>query len=136
VPADFNGDGKVDSELKASTPSPADGAIIGRETPVLSWAPGAKAVEHDVYFGTNFDVVDDADISDTSGVYRGRWIDAFYITEELDLDRTYYWRIDQVNDLDPNSPCEGDVWSFTTVDFIVVDDFESYNDLDPYEFGI
>ncbi len=26
---------------------------------------------------------------------------------------------------------EGDVWSFTTANFLVTDDFESYNDLDP-----
>ena len=28
---------------------------------------------------------------------------------------------------------EGDVWNFTTRQFLVVDDFESYNDLDPEE---
>jgi hypothetical protein len=26
---------------------------------------------------------------------------------------TYYWRIDEVNDADPNSPWKGDVWSFS-----------------------
>jgi len=26
---------------------------------------------------------------------------------------TYYWRIDEFNDLDPNRPCKGNVWSFT-----------------------
>jgi hypothetical protein len=50
----------------------------------------------------------------------------------LEYGQRYYWRVDEVNDLNPNSLWKGDVWSFTVIDyFIVVDDFESYNDLDP-----
>jgi hypothetical protein len=26
---------------------------------------------------------------------------------------TYYWRIDEVNSTDPNSPWKGEVWSFS-----------------------
>jgi len=126
VPADFNGDGKVDSELKASTPSPADGATIGRETPVLSWTPGHKAIEHDVFFGTNFDDVNNVDLFDDTGIYRGRWIDASYATEELDLDQTYYWRIDEV-EADGTTVHKGDVWSFTVSSMGPVEDFEGNN---------
>jgi hypothetical protein len=46
----------------------------------------------------------------------------------LKLEKTYYWRIDEVNQANPNSPWKGHVWSFTTANFIVVDDFESYDD--------
>jgi len=67
------------------------------------------------------------------GVYRGR--QALDVTTYdpglLESAKTYYWRIDEVNESDPNSPWKGDVWSFTTVDSIpvsVVDDFESYTD--------
>ncbi|MFC1795152.1 hypothetical protein ACFL3Q_16395, partial [Planctomycetota bacterium] len=49
---------------------------------------------------------------------------------KLDWNTTYYWRIDEVNDLNPDSPWKGPVWSFTTADFMIVDDFESY---DAYE---
>ena len=126
VPADFNGDGKVDFELKASTPSPADGATIGRETPVLSWTPGHKAIEHDVFFGTNFDDVNNVDLFDDTGIYRGRWIDASYATEELDLDQTYYWRIDEV-EADGTTVHKGDVWSFTVSSMGPVEDFEGNN---------
>jgi len=49
----------------------------------------------------------------------------------LEWNKTYYWRIDEINDANPNSPWTGNVWSFTTANFLVVDDFESYNDLDP-----
>jgi len=134
-PADFDGAGEVDSETKASSPSPTDGAIIGWKTTVLSWTQGHGAVEHDVYFGTNFDAVDDADMSDATGVYKGRLIDAFYTTEELDLNRTYYWRIDQVNDLDPNSPWKGDVWSFTVADLMTVEYRVSASEDDAYGYG-
>jgi len=49
----------------------------------------------------------------------------------LEWDTTYYWRIDEVNNANPDSPWIGPVWSFTTANFLIVDDFESYNDLDP-----
>jgi len=111
-PADFDGDGRVDSELKASNPSPPDGETIGPETPVLSWTPGHEAIEHDVFFGTNFDDVNNVDLSDDTGIYRGRWIDPGYATEDLGLDRIYYWRIDEV-EADGTTIHKGDVWTFT-----------------------
>jgi hypothetical protein len=43
---------------------------------------------------------------------------------------TYYWRIDEVNNVHPDSPWVGSVWSFTTGDFLVVDNFEDYTDDD------
>jgi len=49
----------------------------------------------------------------------------------LEWDTAYYWRIDEVNNTNPDSPWTGILWSFTTANFLIVDDFESYNDLDP-----
>jgi len=54
-----------------------------------------------------------------------------YDPGKLEWNTTYYWRIDEVNNANPDSPWTGNVWSFTTANFLVVDDFESYNDLDP-----
>ena len=54
-----------------------------------------------------------------------------YDPGQLQWDTTYYWRIDEANDTNPDSPWIGPLWSFTTANFLVVDDFESYNDLDP-----
>jgi hypothetical protein len=115
-PADLNGDGKADSELRASNPSPANGIVIGPGIALLRWTPGHKAVEHDVFFGTNFDEVNSIDLFDNTGIYRGRWIDASYATEELDPYQTYYWRIDEINDVEADSPWKGDVWCFTVAD--------------------
>ncbi|UCE48954.1 MAG: carbohydrate binding domain-containing protein [Phycisphaerales bacterium] len=123
----------------AAGPNPANGAIDVSRDVTLSWKPGNAAVTHDVYFGTNFDDVDSADVTDATGIYRTNLdlaTTSFTPAESpLEWDQTYYWRIDAVNDTDPNSPWKGNVWSFTTANFVVVDDFESYNDIPTGEDG-
>ena len=51
----------------------------------------------------------------------------------MDYGQTYYLRVDEVNDTEPNSPWKGDVWSFTVLNYVVVEDFEDYNDYPPNE---
>jgi hypothetical protein len=51
----------------------------------------------------------------------------------LDLETTYYWKVSEVNQAESPSTWESAIWSFTTADHIVVDNFESYNDLNPEE---
>ena len=46
---------------------------------------------------------------------------------KLALDTVYYWRVDAVYNA---GPVKGPIWSFTTADFLIVDDFESYTDDD------
>jgi hypothetical protein len=50
---------------------------------------------------------------------------------ELDLGKIYYWRVDEVNEAETPTTWQGTIWEFTTEEYFVVDDFESYNDLDP-----
>ncbi|HCO92879.1 MAG TPA: hypothetical protein DIU00_02830, partial [Phycisphaerales bacterium] len=93
----------------------------------LSWTAGDRATQHDVYFGTDLAAVENADNSDTSGVYRGNQAGtSFSPTESLDWSTgPYYWRIDEIN---PDATVStGDVWSFTITDHLIVDDFESYD---------
>jgi len=45
----------------------------------------------------------------------------------LEFKTQYFWRVDEVNEANPDSPWKGPVWNFTTGNFIVVDDFEDYN---------
>ena len=47
----------------------------------------------------------------------------------LSIGTTYYWRINEVNLSETPAFVDGDIWSFTTVPYFVVDDFESYGDL-------
>ncbi len=110
---------------------PSNGAVDVKQTQVLSWSPGDYAASHEVYFGADKEVVRDADTG--SPEYKGtRDLGAeSYDPGKLEWDATYYWRVDEVNNANPDSPWIGPVWSFTTANFLIVDDFESYNDLDP-----
>jgi hypothetical protein len=60
--------------------------------------------------------------------YQGRQAETSFALSDLEWNKTYFWRIDGVNDLEADSPWAGGVWSFTTADFLVVDDIESYTD--------
>ncbi len=113
------------------SPDPANGAVDIKQTPILTWSPGIYAASHELYFGTDEDAVKNADTG--SPEYKGtRDLGAqSYDPGMLEWDTTYYWRIDEVNNANPDSPWPGILWSFTTANFLIVDDFESYNDLDP-----
>ena len=103
----------------ALNPQPADGALHEDTWVTLSWQPSNFAVSHDVYLGENPDDVNDA--TRDSELFRGNQDLTFYIPgfpgyaypDGLVPGTTYYWRIDEVNDADPNSPWKGDVWSFS-----------------------
>ena len=41
---------------------------------------------------------------------------------------TYYWKVNEVNDAAIPSTREGEVWSFSTPGYAIVDDFEGYDD--------
>jgi hypothetical protein len=115
--------------LKARSPNPPIGAVEVPQTSILRWTAGEVAASHDVYFGEDANAVADANTT-TTDIYRGRQaLDAASFNPgSLEWNKTYYWRIDEVNDANPESPWRGAVWSFTTANFIVVDDFESYTD--------
>ena len=53
----------------------------------------------------------------------------------LDLDVAHYWRVDEVNEAETPTTWESNIWSFTTSDHIVVDDFESCSPESPYRLG-
>jgi len=112
-------------------PDPANGAVDVKQTQIITFSPSVFAASHEVYFGTDKDAVKNADTG--SPEYKGtRDLGSeSYDPGMLEWDTTYYWRIDEVNDTNPESPWPGILWSFTTANFLIVDDFESYNDLDP-----
>jgi hypothetical protein len=113
------------------SPDPSNGAVDVKQTQIITWSPGVYAASHQLYFGTDKDAVKNADTS--SPEYKGTADlgSETYDPGKLLWDATYYWRIDEVNNINPDSPWTGNIWSFTTANFLVVDDFESYNDLDP-----
>ncbi len=119
------------TEGAIGNPDPSNGAVDVKQIPVLTWSPGVYAASHQVYFGTDEDAVNNADTGSPEYKGTGDLGSESYEPEKLLWDTTYYWRIDEVNNVNTDSPWVGPVWSFTTANFLIVDDFESYNDLDP-----
>jgi hypothetical protein len=115
------------TEGAVGNPEPANGAVDVKQTAILSWMPGVFAASHQVYFGADKEAVSNADTS--SPEYKGvRALGAeSYDPGKLEWNTTYNWRIDEVNDVNPDSPWKGSLWSFTTANFLVVDDFENYD---------
>ncbi len=109
------------TEGAVGSPSPANGAVDVTQTPVLTWAPGLGA-SHEVYFG--------ADEASLELKGSGNLDSESYEPGQLEWDTTYYWRVDEANNANADSPWTGPLWSFTTANFLIIDDFESYNDLD------
>jgi hypothetical protein len=111
------------TEGAAGNPSPAKGAADVTQTPVLRWEHGVFADTYELYFGT-----DPASLELKASGNRG---EESFEPGQLEWDTTYYWRVDEANDAHPDSPWTGPLWSFTTANFLIIDDFESYNDLNP-----
>jgi len=109
----------------AREPDPQDGAIDIHSDVILSWRSGRQAAMHDVYLSTDEQSVMDSTAAATTVT------EASYDAGTLELGETYHWRIDESNEAEIPAIWEGDIWSFTTADHIVVDNFESYNGLDP-----
>ena len=100
---------------QASKPDPADGQTdLPRDNVVLSWRSGDYANKHDVYFGADFDDVNEATAgADPASVYMGAQSQAAYALDRLEFGRTYYWRVDEVNAPPNPAVFKGNVWSFS-----------------------
>jgi hypothetical protein len=109
-------------------PQPANGAVDVQMIATLSWTAADNAASHELYFGTDVDAVKNA--TPASAEYIGpRALGAeSFDPGGLGWNSMYAWRADAVY---PTGTIKGLVWTFTTANFIVVDDFESYNDIDP-----
>jgi hypothetical protein len=109
---------------------PADRAVGVTQTPILKWQPGLEAVSHEVYFGTDEEAVRNATAASLE--YQGpRSLgDESFDPGKLPWESTFFWRVDEVNELNPAGPWVGDVWTFTTASFLIVEDFEDYTDDD------
>jgi hypothetical protein len=115
------------TEGAVTGPNPANGAVNIKPSVALGWVAGAVAASHEVYFGTDADAVKNA--TKASPEYKGPKAlgEESYDPGKLLLNTTYYWRIDEVNDISSDSPWAGTLWNFSTGNFFVIDDFEDYN---------
>jgi hypothetical protein len=83
---------------------------------ILSWTPNIPALGYDVYFGEDENAVAEA-TPESVDVYCGRQTsdETLFDPGNLESNTTYYWRIDVVDNADPQNIWKGDVWRFTTI---------------------
>jgi len=106
--------------VAAREPQPADGETDVHPDAVLTWRAGRGAVSHDVALATDPEALAGAETV----------VDNSYDPGGLNFGATYYWRVDEVNDAAIPPAWPGDIWSFATREYLVIDDMESYDDED------
>jgi hypothetical protein len=109
----------------AREPKPASEATGVQPQVTLRWRSGREAGEHQVYVGTDPNTV-------AEGTAQMTTLSKAQYDLAANLQTTYYWKVVEVNQtLDP-STWAGDVWSFSTAQYLIVDDFEGYTNDSPY----
>jgi hypothetical protein len=113
---------------KAAMPDPANYAVDVDHDVTLSWLPGESVKSsggHVLYFGTSPE-----DVSETASPMQVLDTNSYSLTG-LELGVQYYWRVDQIDESE--NVYTGSIWRFTVADYLVIDDFEKYqNDIDSY----
>ena len=94
----------LNPDLYAIQPQPANGAAgTATEGLRLAWLPGAAAVEHRLYFGTDPNHL--ALLATVTEI-------PFTDLPKLERNTDYFWRVDEVNTDGSITP--GELWSFST----------------------
>ena len=75
-----------------------------------------------VYFGTDADAVAAGTVPAATQTERS------YTPASLEFGTTYYWKVDEVGQTETY---EGNLWSFTTQEYAIIEDFESYTNDSP-----
>jgi hypothetical protein len=125
---------KGEDPLKAGAPNPGNGAVATIDVAeTLTWSAGEGASRHDVYFGADRDAL--ANATTDSPEYQGNQAQtSLSVAGMVEFGGgDYYWRVDEV--AANGTVIAGAVWKFTVPDYLIVDDFESYNDLNEDEEG-
>ncbi|MHC4566565.1 MAG: fibronectin type III domain-containing protein, partial [Planctomycetota bacterium] len=110
-------------------PQPPNGATDVQMNKILSWTPADSAASHELYFGTDKETVRTAGTGSPEYVGHNALGAESYDPGLLEPDAVYYWRVDEVDS--QGNVSKGPIWSFATGDILVVDHFESYDDVDP-----
>ena len=94
----------------AESPRPFNGADDVLLVTDLKWVMGAAMAGNDVYFGTTYNDVLNADLASLQ--YKGRQTQTTFSPGTLKRSTQYFWRIDQVDAV--GTVTRGSVWSFAT----------------------
>ncbi len=95
-----------DQSSLAKYPDPSNGQINVTTSPDLQWTPGVEMTSQNLYFRS------DPNFADAVPVATDITDSVWPVGSELELDTTYYWRVDTITDA---NVITGNVWSFTTV---------------------
>jgi hypothetical protein len=107
--------------MRARAPQPADGETGVDVELILGWSAGRQVSSHDVHFSTS------APLVATGAALVGSVTTNQYVLASLDYGARYFWKIDE-HDATAGSVWQGDIWTFSTREYTMFDDFESYND--------
>lgn len=111
---------------------PISGSVDVQTNTVLRWLPGVNAETHNVYFGTSMDDINDVNVgnlADYPNVTFASVSESSFEPDLLDFNTTYYWRVEDVNSAQPDMVWISDIFDFTTGNYLVIDNFDAYNDL-------
>jgi hypothetical protein len=111
--ASFDNVFSVSDGPAAVNPSPADGATEVSVDVTLSWLEAEFATGRELWIG-KAGAMEKVDPAPTA---------ATYTAGPLEFGQTYEWRVDQIG---ASGPVTGHTWMFTTPDYLVVEDFQSY----------
>ncbi len=110
------------SRSRPAEPAPVSGATGVDLEATLSWRPGHEAARTRSLWArtrTPWWTAPPRSVRSPSPSYE---------PASLQFGTTYYWKVSEVNEAATPSAWDSEVWSFTTREYAVVDDFESYND--------
>ena len=98
----------------AAKPVPGDAVSDVPRDLVLNWMSGDFAQKHNLYFGTQWQDVNDASVDAPLSALVAPGLDVnSFDPGRLAFDRTYYWRVDEVNGVPDHAVSKGNVWRFT-----------------------
>jgi hypothetical protein len=109
-PDDPNALSEVQLAAQAKNPNPADNATAADVNSPIIWSPGNWALQHDIYFGGDYNDIENA--NQTSLEFVGTFDTNNYQPDLLDIETDYFWRIDEIGEIDTY---KGPVWTFKTI---------------------
>ncbi|MGE5293311.1 MAG: LamG-like jellyroll fold domain-containing protein, partial [Solirubrobacterales bacterium] len=108
----------------ARHPAPADDSRDAQIDGLLTWQSGREAVSQQVYFSD-----DPQSVADGTATLQ-TVVESQFDPGSLMLGTPYFWKVVEINEAATPPVWEGAVWTFTTREYLPVDDMESYNDDD------
>jgi len=109
----------AEAPVTAYRPFPAHVVLDNPWDVALRWETGLGVVGETVYWGQ-----DPNNLTDVTA----QVVDNTYTPGNLELGKSYYWRVDSEQPDGTVLPPEGGTWSFSVGEFAAIEDFEDFSD--------